>query len=161
MIKPLVSIIIPCYNQGKYLSEAINSIIHQSHQHLECIIVNDGSTDMTHEIALGWVACESRIKYYYQNSNGVSSGRNLGLKNAQGNFIQFLDADDILEPHKLATAVRKFDELPEIDLAVSGAMYFDHPDSNKLRHNIIYTQRINNYICIIIYPYRNTNRQIL
>jgi glycosyltransferase involved in cell wall biosynthesis len=135
MIKPLVSIIIPCCNQGKYLNEAINSIIHQSHQHLECIIVNDGSTDMTDEIALGWVACDLRIQYLKQKHKGVSSARNKGLKHAKGDFIQFLDADDLLQPEKIKDGLSEFQTKPDADIVVAGAMYFDD-EPKKLRYGI-------------------------
>jgi glycosyltransferase involved in cell wall biosynthesis len=132
----LVSIIIPCYNQGEFLGEAIKSLLNQSHQHWECLIINDGSTDASENFAKQWQVRESRIMYIYQDNLGVSAARNIGLKHANGDFIQFLDADDQLERHKIQSGLNIFSDNPTAQIVVSGAKYFLNNEPNKFRNNI-------------------------
>ncbi|MCC9071702.1 glycosyltransferase family 2 protein [Flavobacterium sp. F-65] len=94
MIKPLVSVIIPCYNHGQFLDEAIQSILEQSYFDWECIIINDGSIDNTEEIAQKWVNIDHRFIYFYKENGGLSSARNYGIKKSRGSYILTLDADD-------------------------------------------------------------------
>ena len=98
---PLVSIIIPCYNQGNLLVNALGSVLKQSLSAWECIIINDGSTDNSAEIAKAFCAKDKRFTYIYQQNGGSATARNTGLKHVQGKYIQFLDADDIIEIYKL------------------------------------------------------------
>jgi glycosyltransferase involved in cell wall biosynthesis len=104
----LVTIIIPCYNQGKFLQEALESVFYQAYTDWECLIVNDGSTDNTEDIALLWVTKDSRFRYYKKENSGVSATRNYGLENAHGDYIQFLDADDVLSFDKLSVSIDAF-----------------------------------------------------
>jgi glycosyltransferase involved in cell wall biosynthesis len=97
----LVSIIVPCFNQGHYLDDTLNSIMLQTHEHWECIIVDDGSSDSTALISQEWVSRDNRYKYIYQSNKGLSSARNAGIECSSGDFIQFLDADDIILPAKI------------------------------------------------------------
>lgn len=92
----LISVVIPCYNQGQYLSETLQSVLDQTYPHWECIIVNDGSTDDTDLVAKQWTAKDARFKYIPKENGGLSSARNKGLDIAIGEYIQFLDSDDIL-----------------------------------------------------------------
>lgn len=92
----MISIIVPVYNAEKYLDRCINSIIEQTYQNLELILVDDGSTDRSNKICNTWISKDDRIKYYYQKNGGVSSARNLGLMYANGKYIAFVDADDYL-----------------------------------------------------------------
>lgn len=101
MDNPLVSIIIPCFNQADFLEEALNSVAQQTYQNWECIIVNDGSTDDTKKIALCWAKKDVRFVYLEKPNGGLSSARNLGLNVFKGGFVQFLDADDYLSKDKL------------------------------------------------------------
>jgi glycosyltransferase involved in cell wall biosynthesis len=101
----LISVIVPCYNQGSYLSDSLQSILNQSYQYWECIIVNDGSSDQTETIAQQWVAKDSRFYYLKKENGGLSSARNAGLKVAKGAFVQFLDADDTLGADKFRLSV--------------------------------------------------------
>ena len=120
-----ISIIVPCYNQAQYLDEALQSVLDQTYTNWECIIVNDGSPDDTKQIAQKWVEKDSRFKYIYKENGGLSSARNAGLAVAVGEFIQFLDCDDILEKEKLRFQVEFMYQNPVIDIAVSGYRYFD------------------------------------
>jgi glycosyltransferase involved in cell wall biosynthesis len=101
MNNPLVSIIVPCYNQAQYLPEALQSVLEQTYGNWECIIINDGSTDHTAAVAQEWVSKDARFIYLYKVNGGLSSARNLGLNLATGDYIQFLDADDFLDCNKL------------------------------------------------------------
>lgn len=96
----LVSVIVPCYNQGTYLNEALESVFKQTYNNWECLIIDDGSTDNTKEIANLWITKDSKFKYYYKNNGGVSSARNVGISKSKGDFLQFLDSDDILYKSK-------------------------------------------------------------
>jgi len=117
----LVTTIIPCYNQSQYLEEALQSVLNQTHTHWECIMVNDGSTDNTEEIAKTWAAKDPRFLYFYKENGGVSSARNFGLERAKGGYIQFLDADDILDKIKFELSLNQLDnkENDAIKMAIS------------------------------------------
>ena len=91
----LVSIIIPCYNAEKFIAETIQSVINQTYKNWELIIVNDGSTDSSLQKIEEFVNQEAKIKVFNKNNTGVSDSRNYGLKIAKGDFIAFLDADDV------------------------------------------------------------------
>ncbi|NLP58167.1 glycosyltransferase family A protein [Lutibacter sp. B1] len=119
-----VSIIVPCFNQAKYLNNTLQSVYNQTYKDWECIIVNDGSTDDTEVVALNWSNKDSRFKYFFQNNNGVSVARNYGVKLAKGKYIQFLDSDDILEKNKINYQVKILDSNPEIDIIYSSSRYF-------------------------------------
>lgn len=94
MNQPLVSIIVPCYNQVQYLEECLQSVLDQTYQDWECIIVNDGSPDNTDEVAKKWTEKDTRFKYLRKENGGLSSARNAGIEVAKGNYILPLDADD-------------------------------------------------------------------
>lgn len=97
----LVSIIVPCYKQAHYLSEALQSVLEQTYSNWECIIVNDGSPDTAELVAKQWIAKDNRFKYLYKENGGLPSARNAGVKSSTGEFILPLDADDILHPDYL------------------------------------------------------------
>ena len=96
---PLVSIIIPCFNYGRYLPEAFESIFSQSYPNIEIILIDDGSTDDTRQI----VERYNKVKYFYQANKGLSAARNAGIENSSGDFLVFLDADDWLLPDAITT----------------------------------------------------------
>jgi len=107
-VAPLISVIIPSYNGAQYLEQAVNSVIRQTHEKLECIIVDDGSTDRTHQLCQNLVKKDSRIKYVYQSNGGPGSARNRGIKESKGEWIQFLDADDWLNENKIRFQLEYF-----------------------------------------------------
>lgn len=96
---PLISVIIPCYNHGRYLQEAFESIYSQGYPNIEIIVVDDGSTDNTREVTEKNVG----VKYIYQENKGLSAARNTGIKNSKGDLLIFLDADDWLLPNAIST----------------------------------------------------------
>ena len=128
-----VSIIIPCYNQAHFLNEAVASIMKQTYDNWECIIVNDGSTDETENIAQSLVEGDERIRYHKKENGGLSSARNAGLNLSTGSFIQFLDADDYLEKTKLEKSFREIAKNPEIKIVVSNFKMFQN-DILKLQN---------------------------
>jgi glycosyltransferase involved in cell wall biosynthesis len=89
---PIVSVIIPTYNRSKLVRQTINSVLAQNYKDFEILVIDDGSTDNTKQTIAE--IKDDRTKYFYKNNGGVSSARNLGLKNAQGQFICFLDSDE-------------------------------------------------------------------
>jgi glycosyltransferase involved in cell wall biosynthesis len=97
-----VSVIIPAYNASKYISKTIESVINQDYNNLEILIVDDGSIDNTKEIVEWFCKIDHRIIYLYQENRGCSAAKNTGLANATGEFIQYLDADDILSLDKIS-----------------------------------------------------------
>ena len=102
---PLASIVVPCYNLGQWLPEALQSVLAQSFTDWECIIVDDGSTDGTAGIASEWTRRDARFRLLSQDNQGVAAARNAGGAAALGRYLLFLDADDILDPDYLASAV--------------------------------------------------------
>lgn len=123
-MNPHVSIIIPCYNQASLLPDAINSVIAQTLINWECIIVNDGSTDNTADVSEKLAQTDARIRVINQKNIGLSGARNSGLKAANGEFLQFLDADDMLEPGKLKAHLTFLHENRDIDIVFGDARYF-------------------------------------
>lgn len=113
--QPIVSIIVPCYNQAAYLPAAIESIIAQTYKNLEIIVVNDGSKDNTDEVAQRYEA----VIYLEQVNQGVSTARNNGLKIAKGKYIIFLDSDDVLLPTALESGVRMLERQPQTSFVSS------------------------------------------
>ncbi|MFV5688929.1 glycosyltransferase family 2 protein [Flavobacterium sp. ZT3R25] len=121
---PEVSIIVPCYNQAQYLDEALQSLYDQTYTKWECIIVNDGSQDDTEAIAQKWEVKDSRFRYVDKKNGGVSSARNLGIKNAKGEFIVTLDSDDMYEATFIEKALTVIQNNDEIGIVSSWGRYF-------------------------------------
>jgi glycosyltransferase involved in cell wall biosynthesis len=111
-----VSVIIPTYNSVEYICEAVDSALAQTYQDFEIIVIDDGSSDDTHQILSQY---GNKIKYIYQGNRGVSAARNRGIHEAQGEYVAFLDADDGWYPDKLKGQVSIAEQNPEIDLFFS------------------------------------------
>ena len=134
-IKELVSVIIPTYNRHALLGEALYSIYKQSYRPIEVIVIDDGSEDCIKEIAGRWVQLSHLensffIRFFKQTNRGPSAARNLGLQFCRGEFIQFLDSDDILLPDKLKDSVEIFVSDADVDMVYSerGEFYSDYRD---------------------------------
>ncbi len=93
----LITVVIPCYNHALFLGDAIQSIIDQTYQNFECLIINDGSTDNTEEVVTEWISKDSRVHYYKKENGGLSSARNYGINLSASEYIVTLDADDKYE----------------------------------------------------------------
>lgn len=116
---PLVSVIIPVYNYGRYLAEAVESVLNQTYQHLEIIVVDDGSTDETAEVARSFA--DRGVRYCHQVNTGIGPARNIGVELAQGEFLAFLDADDRWPPKKLERQLRAFESDPTLEMVFGQA----------------------------------------
>lgn len=120
----IVSIIVPCYNQARYLDEALQSVMDQTFVNWECIIVNDGSPDHTEEVAQEWVKKDSRFIYLYKENGGLCSARNAGIEIAKGEFILPLDADDKIAPDYVSLAMHSFHQDATLKLVYCKAEKF-------------------------------------
>lgn len=100
-MNPLFSVIVPCYNYGRYLAETLSSVSHQKYQNWECIVVDDGSTDDTKDIAESFVNRDNRFIYVYRQNGGLCSARNTGQQHSKGDYFIFLDSDDLLTDQAL------------------------------------------------------------
>ena len=112
-----VSVVIPTHNCARYLPDAIRSVLTQTYSDYEIIVVNDGSTDDTEEALRPY--SEDIVYIYQKNSGGPSGPRNVGIEAAQGKYVSFLDADDMMLPDKLRHAVEFLDEVPALGLVFS------------------------------------------
>ena len=129
MTTPTVSAVIPAYNSEKYVADAIRSVLEQSHASVECIVVDDGSTDATAEVVRSF---GKAVFYIHQANKGVSAARNAGVAAASGEFVAFLDADDAWLPEKTMRQLDLFSKLAAPGL-VHGAIWFVDEGLNRLR----------------------------
>ena len=98
---PFVSIIVNCFNQARYLDRSVKSVLEQTFNDIECIIVDDGSTDNTRQVSKYLMTVDSRVKYYYKENGGLPAARNFGVQHVKGEWIQCLDADDWIHEDKI------------------------------------------------------------
>ena len=124
-----VSVVIPCYNYGRFLGPAIESVLAQTRPAHEILVVDDGSTDDTPEVARRYAG---RIRYLRQENGGVSRTRNAGVAQARGEAIAFLDADDWWRPEKLERQVAALAAHPAAGLIHTGSRVFDDRDQTTL-----------------------------
>ena len=130
--KPVVSIVIPTFNYGNFLPDTLKSIKNQTFENWECIVVDDGSTDDTKTVINRFISDDGRFKYFFQNNSGPSAARNNGIKLSSGEFIQFLDGDDLIEDKKLELQLQYFAEHPETDIVYGPARYFTSEQPDEL-----------------------------
>lgn len=123
MKKILATIIIPVYNGERFLKETVQSVLKQHYRPVEIIVVDDGSSDETALIAKS----HNEIKYIFQNNQGQTAAMNAGLLAANGKYISFLDADDILLPEKLSRHIDYLDEHQGVDIVMSKMKNFKDP----------------------------------
>lgn len=120
---PLVSVIIPAYNASKYLKEAISSIVDQSYPVKEVLVIDDGSDDHPEDIVRAFGA--DRVKILHQENSGCGKARNLGVIRSTGEYVAFLDADDVWDPDKLQIQMNKFKNDPEAALIYCDKLWID------------------------------------
>lgn len=132
-----VSVIIPCFNQGHLLGEALDSLQNQVFSNWECVIINDGSTDITNQVARDAERRDQRIRVINQLNSGLSSARNCGIRAAGRKYLQFLDADDTIGPEKLAAQVSFLNQNPGVDLVYSDVRYFSSNQPGRFRHRLL------------------------
>jgi glycosyltransferase involved in cell wall biosynthesis len=121
---PKISIILPCYNGARWISQAIESVLAQTYEDFELVVVDDGSRDNSREIVSTYLHDE-RIRYIYQENKGFSGALNRGIRESRGEFIGFIGQDDLYMPNKLQVQVQYFDEHKDADLVHSGYCSID------------------------------------
>lgn len=148
----LVSIIIPVFNSEQYIERAMKSVLNQTYKNIELIVVNDGSTDHTKDTILKVKREDSRIKYFENTNSGVSVARNIGLNNATGKYVGFVDADDYIDKNMIDLLVNTAEKYTcDIVSCIFERVYSDRvvPEKTKIRQghynkkdfaNIIYPQ---------------------
>jgi len=133
--KSLVSVVIPVHNGERYLAEAIESVLGQTHQPIEAIVVDDGSTDGSADVAKGFAPL---VRYCFQPNSGVGAAMNRGIDLAQGAFIAFLGADDLWAGDKLALQMAVLEGDPELDMVFGLITHFHSPELDHGRRRQIH-----------------------
>ena len=134
-MKPLVSVIIPVYNTERYLDKCIESVLAQTVQELEIILVDDGATDNSPRLCDEWAKKESRIQVIHKQNEGLGYTRNAGLKVAMGEYVSFLDSDDTLDRDTYEKCIRRMQELGA-DACYFGRKTMDAQGNMHLNTNI-------------------------
>lgn len=147
---PKISVIIPCYNQGRYISQTLRSILEQTYADWECIIINDGSTDNSGEIAGKWCEKDSRFKLIEKTNGGRSVARNIGIEVARGDFIQLLDSDDLLIKEKFAISMSEYENDKTLNLILSNFQILDDKAQKLLPPFCILRPELFNYRSILL-----------
>lgn len=144
MRSPRVSVLIPCYNAGAYLGAALQSVLDQTYRDFEIIVVDDGSTDDSAAVAKSFAA----VRYIHKEHSGVSATRNLAVREARGEFVTFLDADDLWAPEKLSRQVAYLDSHPQCQMVHSHAQnFFDGaPEAMTQRQKQLMEANLHNYM---------------
>jgi len=115
---PFVSVIVNCFNQGHYLERSVKSVLSQTFTDLECLIVDDGSTDNTRQVAENLISQDQRVHYFFKQNSGLPSSRNFGMQQAQGEWIQYLDADDWIHEDKIRFQLEYIPLAPAQDIVL-------------------------------------------
>lgn len=122
---PLLSVVIPCYNTERYLGEAIQSVLDQAYAPLEIIVVDDGSTDSSGDVARRF---DSVVQCIRQENGGISRARNTGIERAKGELLAFLDADDLWTPGSLSVRYDSLRSEPHVEAVYGGVEHFVSPE---------------------------------
>ena len=128
----MVSIIIPVYNQEKFLVETLNSVLNQTFSNWECILVNDGSTDNSVAVLQPFLTHDNRFHFINSENRGVSNARNLALQQVKGDYILFLDGDDLIHPEKIQQVLSNFQKNPDLSIVFNTTSYFQDTVENNL-----------------------------
>ena len=137
---PLISIIVPVYNSERFIDKCVESILAQTYQNWELLLIDDGSKDNSGAICDSYEKTDSRIKTLHKVNGGVSSARNLGLDMAEGEFITFVDSDDYIGP----TYLQDFSDNGDYDIILTGLTHYSEEKEQKLFGNeeICYTDTV-------------------
>lgn len=117
MLIPKISVIVPVYNTAKYLHRCLDSILQQSFKDFEVLLVDDGSTDKSLSICSSFASNDDRIKVFHQENKGVTAARKIGLEHSRGEFICFVDSDDIIEKSALSVLISKMTD--DVDVVIT------------------------------------------
>ena len=140
-----VSVLIPCYNAGRYLAAALDSVLAQTYRDFEIIVVDDGSEDDSAAVAARY----PQVQYFYHTHSGISVTRNLAISKARGEILVFLDADDLWVPEKLEKQVAYLDSHPECELVYTLVRnFFDgNPETMTQRQEQLLNANMDN--CLV------------
>src|SRR5215213_5581398 len=122
-MSPLVSVLMPAYNAGRYVAESVESVRAQTFRDWELVVVDDGSADDTGEVVRRFAARDARVRYVRRENGGQAAARNTGLREARGPLVAFLDADDLWLPEKLALQTALMEE-KGVDLVYTDGYIF-------------------------------------
>jgi len=148
-----VSVVIPAYNKAELTVQTVESVLSQTYKNIEIIVVDDGSTDSTRDRLFGYT---ERIRYIYKKNGGACSARNVGISFATGEYVGFLDCDDLYLPEKIELSIRYLEQNPDVGFVYSAAYFIDaqgtivstysHPGGRK--NGWIYNDLVvQNFIC--------------
>lgn len=133
---PLVSVVMPSYNYARFIVESLESLRAQTYRRWECVVVDDGSTDDTAEVVARFVEREPRVRYVRQANQRQSVAKNTGLAAASGEYVQFLDADDLIEPRKFERQVEFMEAHADADLVYGGVRFFNTERPGERLHSM-------------------------
>jgi glycosyltransferase involved in cell wall biosynthesis len=135
MKEPLISIIIPVYNRAELIKETLDSVLQQTYQNWECIVVDDGSSDNTWQVLLNYAEKDNRIKNFQRARfpKGAPTCRNFGMDLAKGKYLIFLDSDDLMAPWALETRIKIIKNSPKLDMVLSNGIYF-----NRIKRDFVH-----------------------
>jgi len=134
----LVSVIIPVFNRAEFISDAIDSVVMQSYSNWELLLVDDGSTDSTGEICRNYSQLDQRIRYFFRENGGAYAARNLGLKFAKGDYVAFLDSDDLWLSDHLKSTVAILDDYSDVDIVFCALKRIDYLSGKVIVKNSFY-----------------------
>lgn len=156
MNEPLISVIVPIYNVEKYLRECVDSILAQSYSNLEILLVDDGSPDKCPEICDEYAKKDNRVKVIHRNNGGLAYARNVGIANSSGDYLTFIDSDDLVANEYIE---HLYNGLAENGADVSIASFCSFDNENKLivLNNYVAFQRMSIQCCFENYTSINTN----
>jgi len=150
MTQSKVSVIIPAYNKADYTVEAVKSVLNQTYPNIECIVVDDGSTDDTYDKLFPYI--DTDIKYIFQPNKGVSVARNKGIVRSEGEYIAFLDCDDKYLKHKILISLNEM-KRQEVDMIYNSAVLINQEGKQQgwyrpKRHSLLFRNSIMNSVVI-------------
>lgn len=134
---PLVSVIVPTYNYGRFIAETLENLRAQSYTHWECFVVDDGSTDDTAEVVRRIAERDARVRYLVQPNQRQAVAKNTGLAESCGRYVQFLDADDLLECRKFERQVEYLEVRTDVDIVYGGMRYFVTGREQELFYSMV------------------------
>jgi hypothetical protein len=131
-----VSVVIPTYNRAKLLSHCVQSVLGQTHRNIEAIVIDDGSEDETAPLLASWAKADPRLKVILQHHKGAQAARNLGFQASSGEFVSFMDDDDLWHPEKVAAQLAAFES--KVDGVICQTVWFkEWPGDHNFLFNVI------------------------
>lgn len=133
---PLVSVVVPTYNYAHFIGQMFDGLLAQTYTNWECIVVDDGSTDDTEQVVARMAERDPRVRYVRQRNQRQAVAKNTALALARGRYVQFLDADDLIEPLKLERQVEFLEANPEADIVYGGVRFFNTERPEERLHSM-------------------------